>query len=280
MEREELLKRYRYVLNENRHIADLKQQIVEKEKEYVSAQNKEVEAKEKMGNGTFAKCAVPMILAFLAALLAVICLFDKDMRIFTLFLLAASVFFYGIATLIMKVSFAKHDRDKNMIEAARIHNEELIPVYQQYEQKISQLNNVLATSQIGVFENQIPERYRTEDAVTFFVDALENRRADTEKEMFNIYEEELHRRKMEQMETERLQKLDASLVHCPKCGGTHCRMTTQTKTDVTPFGIGDACCGFILLGPIGILCGLCGTGSSTETKTVWICDDCGKKFSD
>lgn len=280
MEREELLKRYRYVLNENRHITDLKQQIVRKEKEYVSVLHKEAEAKEKMGNGTFAKCAVPMLLAFLAALLAVICLFDKDMRIFILFLLAVAVFFYGIATLIMKISFAKHDRDKNMIEAARIHNEELIPAYRQYEQSISQLNDVLATSQIGVLESRIPERYRTEEAVAFFVDALETRRADTEKELFNVYEEHMHRRKMEQIETERLQKLDASLVHCPKCGGTHCRMTTQTKTDVTPFGIGDACCGFILLGPLGILCGLCGMGSSTETKTVWICDDCGKKFSD
>ena len=85
MEREELLKRYRYVLNENRHIADLKRQIVEKEKEYVSVLHKEAEAKEEMGSGTFSKCAIPMLLAFLAALLAVICLFDKDMRIFILF---------------------------------------------------------------------------------------------------------------------------------------------------------------------------------------------------
>ena len=50
MEREELLKRYRYVLNENRHIADLKRQIVEKEKEYVSMLHKEAEAKEEMGS--------------------------------------------------------------------------------------------------------------------------------------------------------------------------------------------------------------------------------------
>ena len=89
------------------------------------------------------------------------------MRIFILFLLAVAVFFYGIATLIMKISFAKHDRDKNMIKAARIHNEELIPAYRQYEQSISQLNDVLTTSQIGVLESRILERYRTEEAVAF-----------------------------------------------------------------------------------------------------------------
>ena len=119
-----------------------------------------------------------------------------------MFLLAVAVFFYGIATLIMKISFAKHDRDKNMIEAARIMkilislsnkhitaksaaknaksmgtahlanvplpissfasaslcsiNEELIPAYRKYEQSISQLNDVLTTSQIGVLESRIP----------------------------------------------------------------------------------------------------------------------------
>ena len=202
------------------------------------------------------------------------------MRIFILFLLAVAVFFYGIATLIMKISFAKHDRDKNMIEAARIHNEELIPAYRKYEQSISQLNDVLTTSQIGVLESRIPERYRTEEAVAFFVDALETRRADTEKELFNVYEEHLHRRKMEQIETERLQKLDASLVHCPKCGGTRCRMVESEKTKKS-IGWSEACCGFVLFGPLAMIpCALCGSSSSTERKIYWICDDCGKKFSD
>jgi Zn finger protein HypA/HybF involved in hydrogenase expression len=180
----------------------------------------------------------------------------------------------------MHISLAKHDRDQNAIESARIHNEEVIPAYHVYQEKIDQFNRALSVSKLAVYENTIPEVYRNEDAINFFITALETLRADSEKELFNLYEEDLHRRKIEQLEQEKLQQLDASLVHCPKCNGTHCRMITSTKTDSTPFGLGDACCGWILFGPIGILCGLCGASSSTETKTYWVCDDCGKKFSD
>ena len=61
----------------------------------------------------------------------------------------------------------KDQREAYSQKAARIHNEELIPAYRQYEQSISQLNDVLTTSQIGVLESRILERYRTEEAVAF-----------------------------------------------------------------------------------------------------------------
>jgi hypothetical protein len=280
MAREELLEKYRYVREENIHIADLKRQIVDAETKYLDIETKEFDELDRYSGGTLAKCAIPMILTALSAIFTVGCLLDSDLRSMTIFMAGMTMFFYGIFGLIGVISFAKHDRDNDAIESARIHNEEVIPAYWAYEEKIDQLNQALQVSELTVYENTIPEKYRTEDAINFFVNALETQRADTEKELFNLYEEDLHRRKLEQIEQEKLQKLDASLVHCPKCGGTHCRMITKTKTDSTPFGFGDACCGWILFGPIGILCGLCGASSSTETKTYWVCDDCGKKFSD
>lgn len=39
----------------------------------------------------------------------------------------------------------------------------------------------------------------------------------------------------------------------------------------------DACCGLIALGPLGLLCGACGSGTTTDE--FWICQDCGNKFS-
>jgi hypothetical protein len=280
MAREELLEKYRYVREENIHIADLKRQIVDAETKYLDIETKEFDELDRYSGGTLAKCAIPMILTALSAIFTVGCLLDSDLRSMTIFMAGMTMFFYGIFGLIGVISFAKHDRDNDAIESARIHNEEVIPAYWAYEERIDQLNQALQVSELTVYENTIPEKYRTEDAINFFVNALETQRADTEKELFNLYEEDLHRRKLEQIEQEKLQKLDASLVHCPKCGGTHCRMITKTKTDSTPFGFGDACCGWILFGPIGILCGLCGASSSTETKTYWVCDDCGKKFSD
>lgn len=66
---------------------------------------------------------------------------------------------------------------------------------------------------------------------------------------------------------------------CPKCGGENCQYITSTETNSTGFGFLDACCGVILLGPVGILCGLCGREVKSTTKEYWICNSCGSKFN-
>ena len=65
-------------------------------------------------------------------------------------------------------------------------------------------------------------------------------------------------------------------IRCPHCGSTRLQFTTTVKTQGV--SVGDACCGYVCLGPLGLLCGLCGAGS-TETKEGWVCLDCGKKFT-
>jgi hypothetical protein len=46
------------------------------------------------------------------------------------------------------------------------------------------------------------------------------------------------------------------------------------------YGFGSGCCGWILLGPIGFLCGFCGrrVRSSSKTRLFWLCKSCGHKF--
>lgn len=61
---------------------------------------------------------------------------------------------------------------------------------------------------------------------------------------------------------------------CPKCESENCHFVSQSSTSNGSFCNG--CCGFIFLGPIGILCGLC--GHDTDTKEFWVCDNCGCKF--
>ena len=63
---------------------------------------------------------------------------------------------------------------------------------------------------------------------------------------------------------------------CPKCGSENIQFATRTSG--SPFSASDSCCGFLLLGPLGILCGLCGSDVSTEE--FWVCRDCGKKFTE
>ena len=64
-------------------------------------------------------------------------------------------------------------------------------------------------------------------------------------------------------------------IKCPHCGSTRIQFTTTVKTQGV--SVGDACCGYICLGPLGLLCGLCGAGS--ETKESWVCCDCGTRFT-
>ncbi len=279
MEREELLETYRYILTENQKIADLKNEIAQSEKNYLNKLEEAKKAKDDMSGWTAVIAVIPMVFG-------VICFFNIFVSIFNgegigaIFFAGATIFLFATGTLLGVILFAKNDRDKCEIKAAKIHNEEALPLYTKYEQKVDQLNELLETTQIGTLENSIPQDYRTEDALTFFVKALETERADSKKELYNLYEEELHRKRIENIELEKLQKLDDSLTHCPKCGGTRCRMITESKSSTTSFGLGDACCGMILLGPLGILCGLCGMESTAETKTYWVCQDCGNKFSD
>lgn len=68
-------------------------------------------------------------------------------------------------------------------------------------------------------------------------------------------------------------------MHCPKCGNTiNLQAVTETTTTGKDFSAGKGCCGYVFLGPIGILCGLCGEGKQTNSKTFWLCPQCGKKF--
>lgn len=62
---------------------------------------------------------------------------------------------------------------------------------------------------------------------------------------------------------------------CPKCGSTNIQGIAQT--DIKGFGAGKGCCGAILLGPFGFLCGLCGMGKG-KTKAIRMCVNCGKTF--
>lgn len=279
MEKEELLETYRYILTENQKITNLKDEITESEYNYLNKMEEEKKARNAMSGWIITVELIPMVLGVICFFGSFVSILDGE-GISAIFFAGCTIFLFAAGSLIGVVLFAKNDRDKCEIKAAKIHNEEALPLYTKYEEKIEQLNEILETTRLDALENSIPQNYRTKDALTFFVKALETGRADSEKELYNLYEEELHRKRLENIELEKLQKLDASLTHCPKCGGTRCHMITESKSSTTPFGFGDACCGMILLGPLGILCGLCGMESTAETKTYWVCQDCGNKFSD
>lgn len=65
---------------------------------------------------------------------------------------------------------------------------------------------------------------------------------------------------------------------CPRCGNDNCQILNEVNIVGKDFSASKGCCGAILLGPIGILCGACGNGKRAENTQYWICNNCGNKW--
>lgn len=69
---------------------------------------------------------------------------------------------------------------------------------------------------------------------------------------------------------------------CPHCGNPDLQVTNEVNTQTTGSGysVGQGCLGYLLFGPLGLLCGGCGSGQKTTTTntTFWVCSKCGHKF--
>lgn len=76
------------------------------------------------------------------------------------------------------------------------------------------------------------------------------------------------------------------IVKCPRCGEHNLYPMNETSTSVHTSGGGysgsKGCLGWLLFGPIGLLCGGMGQKQRTSVNTVhklfWICNECGFKF--
>jgi tellurium resistance protein TerD len=69
------------------------------------------------------------------------------------------------------------------------------------------------------------------------------------------------------MSNEDLTELNDPAPKCPKCGSRHITL------DKKGYEVGNGCCGAILLGPIGLLCGAVG---ANDKKMV--CMSCGHEW--
>lgn len=68
---------------------------------------------------------------------------------------------------------------------------------------------------------------------------------------------------------------------CPFCQAPNCQPTQKNITEIEHrnYRWGQGCCGMFLLGPFGLLCGLCGTGAKMKSESAlwWTCLTCGKQ---
>jgi len=66
-------------------------------------------------------------------------------------------------------------------------------------------------------------------------------------------------------------------MNCPRCGG-FCTIINETETTYGSYGLGKGCCGYIIFGWVGLLCGLLGMKPRSKSRSYWVCQNCGKKF--
>lgn len=68
-------------------------------------------------------------------------------------------------------------------------------------------------------------------------------------------------------------------MRCPSCGSDNCHIIEESETRQKGYGVCSGIFGYLILGPIGFLCGLCGMGEGKTTRRAfWICQSCGRKF--
>ena len=71
-------------------------------------------------------------------------------------------------------------------------------------------------------------------------------------------------------------------VHCPKCGSENLQTVVKTnvQTQGKNYSASQGCLGYLMLGPLGLLCGSCGQNKTTTTThtSVFACNDCGHEF--
>lgn len=91
-----------------------------------------------------------------------------------------------------------------------------------------------------------------------------------EKQKNARYENKQAQEAARQLESQR-----ANSGQCPKCGSD--KLQGVYSTNNKGFSDSNACGGCCLFGPIGLLCGLCGSGKKKE-QSYRMCLNCGNKF--
>ena len=128
-------------------------------------------------------------------------------------------------------------------EANHFYYSNTIKVEKELWESTSYVYTLKKINTFSIIERDVPEAYQNSDAFSFFVDALKKRRADTEKELFNLYEEELHRQRMENyarqgvelqaqtlsMQKQQMEKMSEQLVELQKMSKKQEKISKQVK---------------------------------------------------
>lgn len=173
-------------------LAELEYRVDTLEEDLRKAYSREKAVRDKtFGSGTFGS-----IVAFSCAVIGFLCGS----------LIGAIIAFFAYAILCLVVDSLFFEKKRNR-EADRIH----MTVVEPKEQKISDIKekiNVFYSSKvINFYFSHFPPECQSLDALDFLIDSLLYGKADTEKELFALWENELYKRQMLQMQEEQIRQI-------------------------------------------------------------------------
>ena len=103
-------------------------------------------------------------------------------------------------------------RDKKFEDAAEKYKQDVVvPLEKELDIKYQTVEAYTQDPIMVKITQDIPEDFRTLEAMEFFVKVLNNKQADTEKELYNLYTEEQHRQQMITLQQQQLETSQKSL---------------------------------------------------------------------
>lgn len=119
-------------------------------------------------------------------------------------IIIAILFFIGTIYLLEVVVYGSSE-EKMKKEATEYREKRVAEIQSLIDKTTNAINECWTSKEMELYELAVPPLYQSYDVIEFFIALLTSRRADSEKELFNLYEEEKHRREIEAMQQQQLQ---------------------------------------------------------------------------
>ena len=186
-EREEVLERIRHAMQPLKKIQDLYYQAVSIDQRNMADQAVSAQSKDKIGSfiGIIAAIVVFGLLDWLEVILCRKVLKTSSLIVMIILVLIAVAISYGVYRFI-KGLLTK--QSTSLKSAVKSNNERIAAISEEIESIARDNSDVISI---------LPRDYRYYDAAEFMEAAFENGRADSLKEAINLYEEHLHRLRVE-----------------------------------------------------------------------------------
>lgn len=197
MGREELLRRFISIRKKLDELEKARKQYLEAQKEWKEALSQEEIIREKQNDTIITK--IEHGIFYVLIVIAIFC-FSEDI-LFGIVSLVFCFILLFVSFLILEIieKYVKQEekmRQIQNIKADKFHQEHVVPLEEIVCRYKKNYRDIEKSDEIQLFRNWLPKEYRSLKAIDFFIKTLKSRKADTEKELYNSYDEFLYKKNL------------------------------------------------------------------------------------